>query len=409
MERSSVDPVPALQTRDTAPGRPRLASVDALRGVVMFLLFGEWLKSCAVAEALPTSALWSFICQQQSHAEWAGWHLHDLIQPTFTFLVGLSMPLSIASRRARGESNRALMMHAVSRAAIFVVLGVAVLSMHPRIILWKFEDTLAQIGLGYAFVFALALAGPRWWRGALVVILLATWLAFAAYPIAGPDYDFSAVGVTPQWLQQYGFSGWQSHWQKNANIGAAVDAHFLPLFPGNAGYFAPKGLVTLNFVPTMATMILGLSAGRALTMTGTAAPRLRNLLTMGALGIASGVVLDATGLCPMVKSLWTPSWVLFSGGICFVLVAVLHWFVDLKGHRRAVFALTVVGTNSLAAYLLFHLYRAVAWGALHRLFGDAPFALFGAAYQPFTYGLSLMLLAWLFLYALHRAGWFLRI
>jgi heparan-alpha-glucosaminide N-acetyltransferase len=406
---ASADSARALRTLDTKLYQPRLASVDALRGVVMLLLFAEALRSCAVADALPTSVLWAFVCKQQSHAEWVGWHLHDLIQPTFTFLVGVSMLLSLTRRRARGDSNGALVAHAASRAVIFVALGVAVLSVHPRTVLWKFEDTLAQIGLGYAFVFALALAGPRWWRSALVVILLGVWFAFAAYPVAGPAYDFSAVGVTPQWLQQYGFSGWASHWQKNANVAYAFDARFLPLFPGNAGYFAPKGLTTLNFVPTMATMILGLSAGRALSTDVPAAPRLRRLLTAGAIGVASGVALDVSGLCPMVKSLWTPSWVLFSGGVCFVLVAAAHWLVDLKGYRRAAFALTVVGVNSMAAYLLFHLYQAFAWGALRRVFGDAPFALLGPAYQPFLYGLSVMLLLWLVLYALNRAGWRLRI
>jgi heparan-alpha-glucosaminide N-acetyltransferase len=73
-----------------------------------------------------------------------------------------------------------------------------------------------------------------------------------------------------------------------------------------------------------------------------------------------------------------------------------------KGYRRAVSALIVVGANSLAAYLLFHLYRAFAWGALRRLFGEAPFAVFRPAYQPFVYGLSVMVLLWLCVYALHR-------
>jgi heparan-alpha-glucosaminide N-acetyltransferase len=406
---ASAEPARAVPASDRASSQARLASVDALRGIVMLLLFAEALQVCAVAAALPGSAFWSFLCQQQSHAEWAGWHLQDLGQPTFTFLVGLSMMLSIPRRRARGDSNRALMVHAVSRAAIFIVLGVIVLSVHPRTILWKFEDTLTQIGLGYAFVFALALAGPRWWRSALVVILLGVWLAFASYPVAGPDYDFSAVGVTPQWLQQYGFTGWQSHWQKNANIAFAFDARFLPLFPGNEGYFAPKGLTTLNFVPTMATMILGLSAGCVLTRAGPAGPRLRALLVNGAACVLGGVALDATGLCPMVKSLWTPSWVLFSAGVCFVLVAASHWLVEVKGYRRATYAMMVVGANPLAAYLLFHLYRAFSWGALRRLFGDAPFALFGPGYQPLLYGLSVMALLWLSVYALHRMGWHLRI
>jgi heparan-alpha-glucosaminide N-acetyltransferase len=391
------------------PVRPRLASIDALRGVVMLLLFAEALRTCVVAEALPLFALWRLVCEQQSHAEWAGWHLHDLIQPLFTFLVGVSMPLSIASRRARGDSNSALMLHAARRAVILVALGVAVQSVHPRAIVWTFLDTLTQIGLGYAFVFALALAGPRWWRSALAVILLVVWLAFAAYPVAGPAYDFSAVGVTAEWLQQHGFSGWRSHWQKNANVAFAFDARFLPLFPGNADYFAPKGLTTLNFVPTMATMILGLSAGHALAIPGSAAPRLRRLLMASAAGLISGLALDATGLCPIVKSLWTPSWVLFSGGLCFLFIAASHWIVDVHSFRRAAFVLIVVGSNSLAAYLLTHLYPAFAWGALRRLFGEAPFAVLGPVYEPFIYGLSVMLVYWLVLYALHRVGWHLRI
>lgn len=394
----------------STPSPPRrFASIDALRGLVMLLMFGEALRSCMVAAALPASALWAWVCQQQSHAEWAGWTLHDLIQPTFTFLVGVSVPLSIASRRARGDSNAQVMAHAVWRSLALIVLGVAVLSVHPRTILWKFEDTLTQIGLGYALVVALALAGPTWWRGAFAALLLLVWLAFAAYPTAGPDFDFQSVGVTAQWLQQHGFSGWRSHWQKNANIGHALDMVLLPLFPGNAGYFAPKGLVTINFIPTAATMILGLWAGRELAEPQPTAQRLRRFGVCAAACIGSGWVLDVTGLCPMVKSLWTPSWVLFSGGLCLLFMAAAHWLVDLQGYRRAAFALIVIGSNSLAAYLLAHVYRAVSWGALRRVFGEAPFLIFGPAYQPLLYGSAVMLLFWLILWAMHRAGWHLRI
>jgi heparan-alpha-glucosaminide N-acetyltransferase len=159
----------------------------------------------------------------------------------------------------------------------------------------------------------------------------------------------------------------------------------------------------------MGTMILGLSAGRALAIPGPAAPRLRRLLVAGAAGLTSGLALDVTGLCPIVKSIWTPSWVLFSGGLSFLFVAAFHWLVDMHGFRRAAFVLIVVGSNSLVAYLLTHLYPAFAWGALRRLFGDAPFAVFGPVYQPFVYGASVMLLYWLVLYAMYRGRWHLRI
>src|SRR5687768_10401528 len=85
-----------------APRARRLLSIDAYRGLVMLLLFGEVLRLCDVARALPQSTLWQELCRQQSHAQWVGLHLHDLIQPGFTFLVGVSIPLSIAARRAIG-------------------------------------------------------------------------------------------------------------------------------------------------------------------------------------------------------------------------------------------------------------------------------------------------------------------
>lgn len=79
----------------------RLASIDAYRGFVMFLLLSEAFQLCNVAAAVPESSFWRFLCQQQSHAEWVGANLHDLIMPSFCFLVGVSLPFSLARRTAR--------------------------------------------------------------------------------------------------------------------------------------------------------------------------------------------------------------------------------------------------------------------------------------------------------------------
>ena len=82
----------------------RLVSMDAYRGLVMLLIFGEVLRFCDVAKAIPTSAFWKFLYHQQSHVSWIGCSLHDLIQPSFSFLVGTALPFSIASRTARGQA-----------------------------------------------------------------------------------------------------------------------------------------------------------------------------------------------------------------------------------------------------------------------------------------------------------------
>ena len=85
----------------------RLVSLDAYRGLVMFLMMAEVLSFASVAKARPDSALWQFLAHHQTHVEWIGCSLHDLIQPSFSFLVGVALPFSLASRAARGQSRRA--------------------------------------------------------------------------------------------------------------------------------------------------------------------------------------------------------------------------------------------------------------------------------------------------------------
>src|ERR1051325_1576409 len=88
---------PVTETKSPAMA-PRLVSMDAYRGLVMLLIFGEVLRFCEVAKAIPGSAFWKFLCHHQSHVQWIGCSLHDLIQPSFSFLVGAALPFSVASR-----------------------------------------------------------------------------------------------------------------------------------------------------------------------------------------------------------------------------------------------------------------------------------------------------------------------
>src|SRR5450432_4035162 len=94
----------------------RLTSLDAYRGLVMFLMMGEVLHTAAVSRALPGNSFWHLVAFNQEHAEWVGCSLHDLIQPSFSFLVGVALPFSIASRVARGQSGWQMGAHAFGRA-----------------------------------------------------------------------------------------------------------------------------------------------------------------------------------------------------------------------------------------------------------------------------------------------------
>ncbi|HUR57904.1 MAG TPA: hypothetical protein VM029_09355, partial [Opitutaceae bacterium] len=96
----------------------RLTSIDAYRGFVMFLMMAEVLKLSRVAQSVPESGFWKFLSFHQSHVEWVGCSLHDLIQPSFSFLVGVALPFSIASRMAHGQSQARMTLHAVWRSLL---------------------------------------------------------------------------------------------------------------------------------------------------------------------------------------------------------------------------------------------------------------------------------------------------
>ena len=114
-----------------SPSPPeRLASIDAYRGLVMFLMMAEVLRLCQVAARLPGNRFWELLCHHQSHVEWVGCSLHDLIQPSFSFLVGVALPFSLAGRLARGQSKVKITAHALWRSLVLVFLGVFLRSLN---------------------------------------------------------------------------------------------------------------------------------------------------------------------------------------------------------------------------------------------------------------------------------------
>ncbi len=196
----------------------RLHSVDALRGSVMLLMMAEVLEFGRVAEALPQSGGWAWLAQQQSHVAWTGCHVHDLIQPIFTFLVGVVLPFSLARRTADGQSAGRRTGHAWMRALGLVLLGVFLRSLdHPQTY-WTFEDTLSQIGLGYGFLYLLAQRSVKLQGGALIGILL---------------------GYTGWFLA----AGGPEPWGLNTNAAWRFDVWFLNLFPRESRSWLTRAVI----------------------------------------------------------------------------------------------------------------------------------------------------------------------
>ena len=397
---------------DVSPVGPptRLASLDAYRGFVMFLMMAEVLRLKRVAQALPESGIWGFLASQQSHVEWVGCSLHDLIQPSFSFLVGVALPFSIASRRARGQSTGVMVGHAVWRAALLILLGVFLRSTGRNLTNWTFEDTLTQIGLGYGVLFALGFRSVRTQWVAWGVIVVGVWAAFALYPLPAAGFDSAKVGVAQTWLETNGLSGFAAHWQKNTNLAAGFESWWLNLFPREKPFlYHGGGYVTLSFVPTLATMILGLLAGNVLRDERAPREKIRWFVTAGVSGLALGALLGWLGVCPVVKRIWTPSWVLFSGGWCCLLLAGFYAAVDVAKRGRWAFPLVVIGANSMAAYLIAHLFVDFIRKALTTHCGAEVFRSLGAAYEPLLLGGATLAVMWLLLFGMYRQKWFLRV
>ena len=374
----------------------------------MFLMLGEVLHFCRVSRALPESGFWKFLCWHQSHVPWVGCSLHDLIQPSFSFLVGVALPFSLARRSTEGQSATRVTLHAFGRALTLVLLGVFLRSMGHPMTNWTFEDTLTQIGLGYGFLFMLGRQALRWqWIG-LAVVLVGYWLAFALYPLPGAGFDWEKAGTSAAWSSN--LSGFAAHWNKNTNLAWAFDTWFLNLF-GREQPFTHNGggYSTLSFIPTLGTMILGLLAGGVLRGERAPLDKVRWLAAAGAIGLVSGWLLGALGICPVVKRIWTPSWTLFSGGWCCLLLAGFYWVMDLQGWKRWAFPLIVVGMNSIAAYCSEWFIAEFIREAWKRHLGAETFTVFGAPYEPFALGMATLLVIWLILYGMYRKKIFLRI
>ncbi|MEO6005652.1 MAG: DUF5009 domain-containing protein [Opitutus sp.] len=397
-----------MATSVVSPPSPRLASIDTYRGAVMLLMMAEVLGTAEVAQALPNSFFWHWAAAAQTHVEWVGCSLHDLIQPSFSFLVGVALPFSIASRQARGQPKGGIFAHAIWRAALLILLGVFLRSIGRAQTNWTFEDTLTQIGLGYPLLVLLGFQSPRFVWIAFLTIVVGYWAAWALYPLPAAGFDYGAVGVPADWPHHA--RGFAAHWNKNANLGAAFDQWFLNLFPRPVPFVANSGgYLTLSFIPTLGTMSLGVIAGDWLRAPLSEMNRIRRMIGVGCAAIVLGLALHGLGICPLVKRIWTPSWTLLSGGCCIVLLAAFHVVIDLKQKGAWLFPLRVIGMNSIAAYCMAHLLEGFVDQSLRTHFGPHVFELAGKTYAPVMHGLMLLALFWLILLWMYKRRLFLKI
>jgi predicted acyltransferase len=397
-----------MSTPAPASPIPRVPSIDAFRGLVMFLMLAEAMRLWTLHDAFPGSGFWALVAYNTSHVPWQGCSLHDLIQPAFSFLAGASLPFSIASRKLKGQSFGQMLGHAIRRSLILIFLGIFLRSLHSSQTYWTFEDTLTQIGLGYTFLFLLVFASRRVQIGVFVVILVAFWGAFALYPAPPPTFDYPSVGVPADWPHLY--SGFLAHFNKNSNLSWAFDTWFLNLFPRESPFvYNEGGWSTLSFIPTLATMMLGMWAGAWLKTSRPPREKLRGLVVSGVALTLAGLVLQWLHVCPIVKRIWTSSYTLYSGGLILLILAGFYAAMDLRGWKRWAFPLMVIGANSIAIYVMSWTMEHFVAESLTIHLGRAPFQVLGPAFEPVLHGIGVLIVFWLILHWMYRKKIFIKI
>ncbi len=388
----------------------RIASIDAYRGMVMFLMLAEVLElsKLAAPDAYPNSQIAQWLRFHTTHVEWVGVSLHDMIQPSFSFLVGVSLPFSIAARKLQGQNGCMMAVHAFLRGLVLVVLGILLRSQGRTMTYFTFEDTLTQIGLGYFLLFLVARL-PIWSQFfSLAAILVGYWFLFVNYPLPSSSFNTNLVGVPPDWPHL--LTGFAAHWNKNLNPAWAFDVWFLNLFPREQPFrFNGGGYATLSFIPTLGTMILGLLAGQVLRLQRGYDIRVGLLTLFGIICLALGWAADAFGVCPIVKRIWTPSFALYSGGICFLWLGLLSVICDWLKWRSWALPVMIIGANSIVAYVISGTLEHSIKEFLHRHFGTAVFQVAGNAWEPVLLGAAVLAIMWLILYWLYRQRIFVKI
>src|SRR5262245_58074289 len=144
-----------MSTATPTSSTTRLLSLDAFRGFVMLAMASGGFRCAEVAKnaQFQDSDIWKFLGYQCDHVPWVGWALWDLIQPSFMFMVGVSMAYSYAKRQSKGQTYGHMLLHAMVRSLVLVLLGIALMSNFKPRTDFEFVNVLIQIGLGYTFLF----------------------------------------------------------------------------------------------------------------------------------------------------------------------------------------------------------------------------------------------------------------
>lgn len=361
----------------------RMASVDALRGLAMFLILAIDIGGAPILQTF--SKLWgepfaTMAAPQFSYGFTEGLRLCFLAMPMFLFVVGLVIPFSLRKRRSQPDANR-VYLHIVRRSVVLFALGLVA---GGHLLSLKFShmpvynNVLEYISVGYLVCALLVLHTAVRVQGVLAgALLVLYWLLFVFIPVPG-------------W-QGETFSG-------QMNLAIYVDNVVLGPFHRPGSW---QVLATLTFI---ANMLLGVLMGHILFGDRKKEDKARVLFLCGLFMWLVGSIWGH--FFPIIRSLWTSSFVLVTCGLTTLLLAAFYLVIDVLGHARWAFFFIVFGVNSIAIYMMAHLFDFRLIGNI--LVGGVS-SLFAAPVQAFIQACAAMMVMWGIMYYLYRKKTFIKI
>jgi predicted acyltransferase len=321
------DPRPASSGIEPKPVSPRLESLDALRGFDMLWIVGADAIGGALA-GLKGGIVVHVLAEQMEHRPWEGFHFYDLIFPLFMFMVGVAIPFSL-DRLVEREGKPAALRRVLRRFVLLYLLGLLYYGGfsegYERI---RLLGVLQRLAIGYTGASLLYLYfRPRTIAMVCIGILVGYWALLRFVPVPGFGAGDFAEG--------HNLTNW-------------IDAHYLPLRKWN-GDHDPEGI--LSNLPAIATCLLGLFAG-LLLRDRERTPRMK-LQWLVVAGVSSLVLGYLWGLeFPVIKKIWTSSFVLVAGGWSALLLATFYYLIDVRGWRGWAQPFVWIGCNALTIYLI---------------------------------------------------------
>jgi predicted acyltransferase len=358
--------------------KDRLISLDAFRGATIALM---------VVVNSPGDGRHAYA--PLNHAEWHGWTPTDVVFPSFLWIVGVAMTLSLARRVASGVPKSKLFLQVLRRAAILYVLG---------LVLYGFPDynlhtlrllgVLQRIAICYAIAAAIYLTTSVRGQIAWIVGLLASyWMLMTLVPV--PAYGAGRLDV----------EGNLAHYVDRLVLGSHNYAH--------TKTWDPEGIVST--LPAIATALFGVLAGQLLRLRRTLAETCTWLFLAGNLLIAAALICNVW--LPINKKLWTSSFSLFMAGLDFSIFATFLWCIDGLGYKRGTKPFVILGMNAIAVYMA----SEMGEGILSTLHWRDPlyqnvFAPLASPYNAsLLYALAYLLVMFAIAYVMYRRKWFVRV